>query len=71
MKIDTDLLKQHVSEKRSTESMDAVCKKIGISKPTYSRLERGKCLPDALTLLKVCVWLEKNPMIYIVPNKNQ
>ena len=44
--------------------MDTACKEIGISKPTYSRIENGNT-PDALTLLKVCKWLGKNPNIYL------
>jgi transcriptional regulator with XRE-family HTH domain len=64
--IDTEKLKKDLFHVRGlkNQSMDASCKEIGISKPTFSRIENGNT-PDALTLLKVCKWLGVNPNIYL------
>jgi len=66
MQINTEQLKKDLLSMRYSkdQSMDTACKEIGISKPTYSRIENGNT-PDALTLLKVCKWLGKNPNIYL------
>jgi len=63
--LDTKILRSDVSNKRKLKniSLDVACKEIGIAKPTLSRIENGK-MPDANTLLKLCKWLEKNPMDY-------
>jgi transcriptional regulator with XRE-family HTH domain len=65
--INSDKLKTDVAAFRSTKniSMDVACKEIGISKPTFSRIERGVSFPDSGTLLKLCKWLDVNPMIYM------
>lgn len=68
--INTEQLADDVASLRRyrDQSMDVACKEIGISKPTFSRIEKGK-MPDALTLLKVCVWLCVNPINYLkTPN---
>lgn len=64
--INTEQLKKDLLSMRYSkdQSMDTACKEIGISKPTYSRIENGNT-PDALTLLKVCKWLGVNPNIYL------
>lgn len=64
--INTEKLKKDLASMRDSkeQSMDAACKEIGISKPTYSRMENGNT-PDALTLLKVSKWLGVNPNIYL------
>ena len=64
--INTEQLKKDLLTMRYSkdQSMDTACKEIGISKPTYSRIENGNT-PDALTLLKVCKWLGVNPNIYL------
>jgi transcriptional regulator with XRE-family HTH domain len=64
--IDTEQLKDDVVTLRKHKdiSMDVACKEIGISKPTYSRIEKGNT-PDALTLLKLSKWLGVNPNIYL------
>jgi len=51
--INTEKLKKDLVSMRYSkdQSMDTACKEIGISKPTYSRMENGNT-PDALTLLK-------------------
>ena len=66
MMINTEKLKKDLASMRDSkqQSMDAACKEIGISKPTYSRIEKGNT-PDALTLLKVSKWLGVNPNIYL------
>jgi transcriptional regulator with XRE-family HTH domain len=66
MMINTEKLKKDLASMRDSkeQSMDAACKEIGISKPTYSRMENGNT-PDALTLLKVSKWLGVNPNIYL------
>lgn len=63
--INTEKLKKDLVSMRYSKdlSMDTACKEIGISKPTYSRMENGNT-PDALTLLKVSKWLDVNPNIY-------
>lgn len=45
-------------------SMDDACIEIGISKPTLSRIERGK-KPDIDTFAKVCKWLKEDPNKYL------
>ena len=69
MIINTEQLANDVSSlrKHKNQSMDAACKEIGISKPTFSRIEKGNT-PDALTLLKVCNWLGVNPNNYLKEN---
>jgi transcriptional regulator with XRE-family HTH domain len=64
--INTEKLKKDLVSMRYSkdQSMDTACKEIGISKPTYSRMENGNT-PDALTLLKVSKWLGVNPNIYL------
>jgi transcriptional regulator with XRE-family HTH domain len=64
--INTEKLKKDLVSMRYSkdQSMDTACKEIGISKPTYSRMENGNT-PDALTLLKVSKWLDVNPNIYL------
>lgn len=68
--INTEKLKKDLASMRDSkqQSMDAACKEIGISKPTYSRMENGNT-PDALTLLKVSKWLGVNPNIYLKTEK--
>lgn len=72
MIIDTKQLADDVASlrKHRDQSMDAVCKEIGISKPTFSRIEKGS-MPDALTLLKVCEWLCVNPINYLREKKQK
>lgn len=69
MMINTEQLADDVASLRKHKnlSMDAACKQIGISKPTFSRIEKGST-PDALTLLKVCEWLCVNPNNYLKTN---
>jgi len=60
-----DNLKKDVIKLRQKKdiSMDIACKEIGVSKATLSRVEKGNT-PDALTLFKVCDWLQINPTKY-------
>ena len=44
--------------------MDKACKEMELSKPTLSRIEKGR-IPDALTLLKMCEWMGVNPIKYL------
>lgn len=72
MIIDTQQLADDIASlrKHKDQSMDTACKEIGISKPTFSRIEKGST-PDALTLLKVCVWLCVNPINYLKEKKQK
>jgi DNA-binding XRE family transcriptional regulator len=45
-------------------SMDIFCKKIGISKPTLARIEKGN-MPELITFFKLIKWLEKDAYEYI------
>lgn len=66
--VNIERLKTDVAALRTSKniSMDIACKEIGVSKPTFSRIERGVSLPDSSTLLKICKWLNTNPMSYLV-----
>lgn len=65
--INTQKLSADVAALRNSKniSMDVACKEVGISKPTFSRIERGVSFPDSVTLLKLCKWLDTNPMSYL------
>lgn len=65
--INTVKLSADVAALRNSKniSMDVACKEVGISKPTFSRIERGVSFPDSVTLLKLCKWLDTNPMSYL------
>ena len=65
-KIDTESLSKELSELRKQKnlSMDKACKEMELSKPTLSRIEKGR-IPDALTLLKMCEWMGVNPIKYL------
>lgn len=71
MIINTEQLADDVASlrKHRDQSMDAVCKEIGISKPTFSRIEKGST-PDALTLLKICRWMGVDPINYLKQKSN-
>jgi transcriptional regulator with XRE-family HTH domain len=65
---DNELLKKDVKTKRIIEthiSLADCSKKIGISKPTLSRIEKGNVIPDLLTFFKVTNWLGTDPKNYI------
>jgi transcriptional regulator with XRE-family HTH domain len=65
IQIDTERLKNEVFSARSHRniSLDVACVEIGISKPTLNRVENGK-MPDSLTLLKICKWLNVDATRY-------
>jgi len=65
--INTEQLKDDVftHRKHKNISMEVACKEIGISKPTYSRIENGKT-PEASTLLLICEWMGVNPINYLI-----
>ena len=59
-------IKGHTTSKRLDKylAMNDLCNKIGISKATLSRIERGS-LPDIETFIKICNWLQvENPNIF-------
>jgi predicted transcriptional regulator len=63
----TELLRKDIKQKRVIEleiSMDICCKKIGISKPTLARIEKGN-MPELITFFKLIKWLEKDAHEYI------
>lgn len=65
---DSESLKKDLRTMRIIEleiSLDDCAKRIGISKPTLSRVENGNVVPDLLTFFKIVRWLNSNPMDYI------
>ena len=68
MEFDSKQLKKDLITKRCIDndmSMDDACEEIGISKATLSRIERSR-MPDILTLIDLCVWLETDPGKYFI-----
>lgn len=66
MEYNSQQLREDLIIKRCVEkgiTMGLACKQIGISKATYSRLEKSK-IPDVETLGKVCSWLGTEPNKY-------
>lgn len=67
MKFKHEKFRKDIILKRSLENrigMREAGLYIGISAATLSRLERGK-LPDLLTFIKTCEWLDKPVNTYI------
>lgn len=65
---DSELLKKDLRTRRIIEleiSLDDCAKRIGISKPTLSRVENGNVVPDLLTFFKIIGWLNSDPFNYI------
>lgn len=65
---DSESLKKDLRTKRIIEleiGLDDCAKRIGISKPTLSRVENGNVIPDLLTFFKIIRWLDVNPNNYI------
>lgn len=65
---DSESLKKDLRTKRIIEleiSLDDCAKRIGISKPTLSRVENGNVTPDLLTFFKIVRWLNSSPKDYI------
>lgn len=65
---DSESLKKDLRTMRIIEleiSLDDCANRIGISKPTLSRVENGNVVPDLLTFFKIVRWLNSNPMDYI------
>jgi DNA-binding XRE family transcriptional regulator len=68
---DSELLKKNLRTKRIIEleiSLDDCAKRIGISKPTLSRVENGNVVPDLMTFFKIIKWLDSEPNNYIKYN---
>jgi|LakMenE01Jun11ns_1017448.scaffolds.fasta_scaffold9927241_8 predicted transcriptional regulator len=65
---DSELLKKDLRTRRIIEleiSLDDCAKRIGISKPTLSRVENGNVIPDLLTFFRIIRWLDSQPYNYI------
>ncbi len=65
---DSELLKKDLRTMRIIElqiSLDDCAKRIGISKPTLSRVENGNVIPDLFTFFKIIRWLDSQPFNYI------
>ena len=61
---DSELLKKDLRTRRIIE-LDDCAKRIGISKPTLSRVENGNVIPDLFTFFKIIRWLDSQPFNYI------
>ena len=64
-----DTLGQLVAEKRGSNGIRAIAKKIGISPATLSRVENGH-LPDLENFQKICRWLKVDPSQVLGFNAN-
>jgi predicted transcriptional regulator len=65
---DSELLKKDLRTRRIIEleiSLDDCARRIGISKPTLSRVENGNVIPDLFTFFKIIRWLDSQPFNYI------
>ncbi len=69
MRVDLGLLSQHLNmyKHECDFSVREMALRIGISPATMSRILNSK-MPDTLSFLKCCKWLEVNPINYLTTN---
>ena len=68
---DTQKFRKDLLTKRISEGLDLRnCGiQVGVSASTLSRIERGAFMPDLLTLMACCDWLNKKPGAYFKSEK--